>query len=113
MRLRCHLGIDVPAGCGIRVGGVERSWERGRCIVFDDSFPHEAWNESDEPRIVLIVDVWHPDLSDDEVALLEGLHRYAAAHGANLQRYWANNEAARSADAAAAHRTAGERSKTL
>jgi len=45
--------------------------------VFDDSFEHEAWNLSDRRRTVLIVDVWHPDLSDDEVLLLDGLQRYA------------------------------------
>jgi aspartyl/asparaginyl beta-hydroxylase (cupin superfamily) len=63
--------------------------------VFDDSFRHEAWNLSDRDRIVLIVDLWHPDLSDDEVELLSGMHEYAVAHGSNLQRYFARNEAAR------------------
>jgi hypothetical protein len=91
MRLRCHLGIDVPERCGLRVGGVERSWEEGRCLVFDDSFTHEAWNDSARPRIVLVVDLWHPDLTDDEVALLKGLHRYATATGTGLIRYWNRN----------------------
>jgi aspartyl/asparaginyl beta-hydroxylase (cupin superfamily) len=35
--------------------------------VFDDSFYHEAHNKSDKPRIVLIIDVWHPDFTDEEV----------------------------------------------
>ena len=69
-RLRCHLGLEVPDHCGLRVGGIEGAWERGRCIVFDDSFVHEVWNLSDRRRVVLIVDVWHPDLSQEEVALL-------------------------------------------
>lgn len=43
----------------------------GKCIVFDDSFEHEAVNNSDQPRVVLIVDIWHPDLSDEEVRLME------------------------------------------
>lgn len=41
--------------------------EEGKCLVFDDSFEHEAWNDdSDHSRIVLIVDVWHPDLTPEE-----------------------------------------------
>ena len=42
----------------------------GKCVLFDDSFLHEASNISDSPRVVLIVDVWHPDLSDEEVSLV-------------------------------------------
>jgi aspartyl/asparaginyl beta-hydroxylase (cupin superfamily) len=73
MRVRCQLGVDVPEGCGLRVGGITRTWEQGRCLVFDDSFLHEVWNRGTRPRVVLIVDLWPPDLTDDEVALLNGL----------------------------------------
>jgi aspartyl/asparaginyl beta-hydroxylase (cupin superfamily) len=62
--------------------------------VFDDYFEHEAWNHTDEDRIVLIVDLWHPGLSSAEVRLLAGLHRYAAACARQLNRYWAANAAA-------------------
>jgi Aspartyl/Asparaginyl beta-hydroxylase len=95
MRLRCHLGLEVPDECGIRVGGVVRGWTDGECIVFDDSFSHEAWNDSDRRRVVLIVDVWHPDLSEDEVALLVGLQRYGAANGRVAERSWERNDAAK------------------
>ena len=95
VRLRCHLGLEVPRGCGIRVGGITGRWEEGKCLVFDDSFRHDVWNESDARRIVLILDLWHPDLAEDEVALLAGLHRYGAANGASAERYWARNDAAR------------------
>ncbi len=94
VRLRCHLGLEVPDKCGIRVGGVTGVWEEGRCLVFDDSFRHEVWNESDRRRVVLVLDLWHPDLRDDEVALLAGLHRYGAANGSAARRYWARNDAA-------------------
>lgn len=87
MRLRCHLGIEVPDRCGVRVGGEERTWQAGRCIVFDDSFEHEAWNHSARRRVVLIVDFWHPGLSDAEVALLTGLRRYAVDAGLALARF--------------------------
>jgi hypothetical protein len=73
MILRCHLGIDVPEGCGLRVGGITRTWEQGRCLVFDDTFTHEVWNHGTQRRVVLMVDMWRPDLTDDEVALLNAL----------------------------------------
>jgi aspartate beta-hydroxylase len=92
MRVRAHLGIDVPEGCGIRVGDTSATWQTGTCIVFDDSFPHEVWNESDRERIVLVVDLWHPDLSDDEVQLLEGFQRYIERAASGLGRYWSANE---------------------
>ena len=55
--LRCHLGLRVPAGdCGLAVAGETRRWEEGRVIVFDDRVPHDAWNETDAERVVLLVD---------------------------------------------------------
>jgi aspartate beta-hydroxylase len=74
-RLRCHLGIVVPDGCRIRVGSTTRTWEAGRCIVFDDSFEHEVWNDGDRHRYVLILDVWHPDLTPAEVWALTEVER--------------------------------------
>jgi hypothetical protein len=95
LRVRCHLGIRVADGdCAIRVQNDTRQWVEGRCLVFDDHFEHEAWNHTDQDRIVLIVDLWHPGLSSTEVILLEGLHRYALTHARKLNRYWAANAAA-------------------
>jgi aspartate beta-hydroxylase len=95
MRLRCHLGIEVPEGdCGLRVGSETRGWRQGECIVFDDSFEHEAWNHTARARIVLIVDLWHPDLSPSEVRLLEGLHGFAFNVTQSLTKYWAANDRA-------------------
>jgi aspartate beta-hydroxylase len=96
LRLRCHLGIAVPPGnCAIRVEGQTRRWVEGGCIVFDDFLEHEAWNHAGTDRIVLIVDLWHPDLEPEETAVLEGLHRYAAAHAISLNDYWRANEQSR------------------
>ncbi len=96
LRVRCHLGISVPDGdCGIRVADQSRQWSEGRCLVFDDSFEHEAWNHTTEDRIVLIVDLWHPGLSSTEVHLLAGLHQYASRYARQLDRYWSVNRAAR------------------
>ena len=65
-RLICHLPLVVPAGCGLRVGDERRDVVRGEVWAFDDSINHEAWNNSADDRIVLIFDVWHPDLTEQE-----------------------------------------------
>ena len=62
----CHLPLVVPADCGLRVGDERRDVVRGEAWAFDDSINHEAWNNSAEDRIVLIFDVWHPDLTEQE-----------------------------------------------
>lgn len=54
--LRCHLGLVTPSGSGLRVGAETRTWEEGRCLVFDDTLEHEAWNRSGRDRVVLLVD---------------------------------------------------------
>lgn len=61
--LRYHLALkipDPPEGSGIRVGGEQRHWYEGRSLLFDDGYPHEAWNHSDGERVVLFVDVLRP-----------------------------------------------------
>ena len=56
--LRCHLGLVVPEGdVGIRIGGETRRWSAGRCLAFDDTVEHEAWNHGEGDRVVLIVTV--------------------------------------------------------
>lgn len=62
-RLVCHLPLIVPGGCWFRVGAERREWVEREAFVFDDSIEHEAANPSDELRVVLIADVWHPGLS--------------------------------------------------
>jgi aspartate beta-hydroxylase len=74
-RLVVHLPLIVPPGCGFRVGGQTREWEPGKAFVFDDSINHEAWNDSDLPRAVLIFDVWSPYLTDAERDLTRALTR--------------------------------------
>ena len=65
-RLICHLPLVVPAGCGRRVGDERRDVVRDEVWAFDDSINHEAWNNSADDRIVLIFDVWHPGLTEQE-----------------------------------------------
>ena len=61
-RLTAHLGLVVPSGCTIRTGGETRTWEEGKCIVFDDSWEHEVVHSGAEDRSVLLINFWHPDL---------------------------------------------------
>jgi aspartyl/asparaginyl beta-hydroxylase (cupin superfamily) len=65
-RLICHLPLIVPPNCGFRVGTETRHWEVGKLLIFDDTIEHEAWNDSDENRLILIFDVWRPELSAPE-----------------------------------------------
>lgn len=65
-RLVCHLPLIVPPDCGFRVGASTREWRVGESFVFDDTIEHEAWNDSDELRVILIVDLWQPSLSPEE-----------------------------------------------
>ena len=62
MVLRCHLPLIVPGGhtCRLRVGDEIREWEEGKLMIFDDSFEHEAWNNSDKDRVVLMFDIPNP-----------------------------------------------------
>jgi ornithine lipid ester-linked acyl 2-hydroxylase len=61
--LRYHLGLIVPENaqaCRIRVGDDVRHWQAGQSLIFDDTFNHEVWNDTDETRVVLFVDVLRP-----------------------------------------------------
>jgi aspartyl/asparaginyl beta-hydroxylase (cupin superfamily) len=79
-RLICHLPLIVPPRCGFRVGGETRQWREGELLVFDDTVEHEAWNDSTEDRIILIFDVWRPEIAADErraiTALFEAVDNY-------------------------------------
>jgi aspartyl/asparaginyl beta-hydroxylase (cupin superfamily) len=72
-RLVCHLPLIVPDGCGFRVGNETRHWREGSAWVFDDTIEHEAWNGSEQPRVILIFDVWNPRLSQTERDLVAGV----------------------------------------
>ena len=78
-RLICHLPLIIPPQCGFRVGNETRQWVEGKAWVFDDTIEHEAWNLSNETRVILLFDVWRPELSAHERDLvrtmLEALDR--------------------------------------
>ncbi|MBA3666970.1 MAG: aspartyl/asparaginyl beta-hydroxylase domain-containing protein [Sphingomonas sp.] len=70
VRTIIHLPLIVPEGCGFRVGGETRQWREGEAFAFDDTIEHEAWNNSDSDRAMLILDCWNPHLSEDEQAMV-------------------------------------------
>lgn len=67
IRLTCHLGLIIPEGCYIVAGDqAPKTWEEGKCLVFDDSFEHSVENTSDQSRIILLVNFWHPGISPND-----------------------------------------------
>ena len=73
-RVVTHLPLLIPQGdCKLVVGGVGHAWDPGRCVTFDDTFLHEAWNLTDHRRVVLILDTWNPDLAPEECIALKDL----------------------------------------
>jgi aspartyl/asparaginyl beta-hydroxylase (cupin superfamily) len=81
-RLVCHLPLIVPPGCGFRVGESVMEWRPGEAFVFDDTIEHEAWNDSAELRVVLILDLWPPALSAAE---REAVARIISAAGVSFK----------------------------
>ena len=82
-RYVCHLPLIVPDGCAMRVGSETRAWTEGRACVFDDSIEHEAWNRNPERlRVVLIFDIWRPELSEAERAFVSAVLQAVDSYGA-------------------------------
>jgi len=99
LRLRIHLPLIVPSEvkpdafsknpvtkCGLRVGDQVRSWREGKAVVLDDSYEHEVWNETKEMRVLLLVDVWHPDVRKEE------RERIGKMFGFALTKGWIGNQ---------------------
>jgi len=87
-RLVAHLPLIIPEDCALRVGGESRAWHERQCLIFDDTYEHEAWNRSSHLRVVLILDVWNPHLTEPErvavaelVATIGDLNRESKADG--------------------------------
>lgn len=73
-RIRYHLTLSSDAQAWICVDAEKRTWKPGECLVFDDSFEHEVQHHGHAPRVVLVVDCWHPGLSALEREWVEGLY---------------------------------------
>ncbi len=79
-RLICHLPLIVPDGCRLRVGAETRDVRAGEVLLFDDSIEHEAWNDSDAPRAILLLEVWRPELTEAERQALTVMFETVAAY---------------------------------
>ena len=79
-RLICHLPLIVPDGCRLRVGAETRDVRAGEVLLFDDSIEHEAWNDSDAPRAILLFEVWRPELTEAERQALTVMFETVAAY---------------------------------
>lgn len=82
-RLICHLPLIVPDNCQLRVGNHVKTVEPGKVMIFDDSLEHEAWNDSDAVRVILLFEIWRPELSALErqalTALFESVSLYPSS----------------------------------
>ena len=87
-RLICHLPLIVPAQCTFRVGNELRDWSKGNAWLFDDTIEHEAWNRSAQTRVILLFDVWRPELTQEERALVVSLFESIDAHGDGRKPEW-------------------------
>ena len=94
LRLRIHLPLIVPKDtkpdaystkpstkCGLRVGDQIREWREGKAVVLDDSYEHEVWNETKDLRVLLLVDVWHPDVRMEERDRVGSMFSFAVSQG--------------------------------
>ena len=67
------MPLELPGPAWFRVGNERRDWKIGEAFVFDDSVDHEAMNEADTTRTILIVDIWNPYLTAAERELISVL----------------------------------------
>lgn len=74
-----HIGIAIPPDCAIRVGSEARVWQEGKAFAFSPTYLHEVWNHSDQPRDIVLIDIWHMDLSEPEIEALTMLRRELTA----------------------------------
>jgi len=82
LRLRCHFPLIVPDGdLGMEVGGELVRWRVGEPVFFDDTFEHHVWNRTNQERVVLLFDVWHPELADDEIDAIKDMFNHAREQG--------------------------------
>ena len=72
-RLLVHLPLILPGPARFRVGNETRDWRMGEAWAFDDTIEHEAWNEADQLRVILIIDIWNPDLEPGERELVSAM----------------------------------------
>ncbi len=78
-RLTMHLGLVIPEGGWIRVADETRTWQEGKCLLFDDSFDHEVQMHTRSTRVILLMHLWHPELTEPEIEFLTAARSALAA----------------------------------
>ena len=82
LRIRCHFPLLVPSGdLGMEIGGLHLKWKEGRALFFDDSYEHRVWNHSSGKRVVLLFDLWHPELENEEIETIQDMFGFAKEQG--------------------------------
>lgn len=85
-RLIAHLPLIVPGKSTFRVGNETRDWQEGKAWIFDDSIEHEAWNDSAGTRVILLFEIWRPELTPSERNMI--LELFAAIDRRNGKPNW-------------------------
>lgn len=84
LRLRCHFPLIVPTAStevGMEVGGQVVHWKAGEPVFFDDSYEHSVWNHTKEERVLLLFDLWHPELDELEIDAIKDMFSHAREQG--------------------------------
>lgn len=85
LRIRCHFPLVVPnfpvESLGMAVGDQKVTWTPGVPIYFDDCYEHKVWNKTPENRVVLLFDMWHPDIKDEEKKAIKDMFGFANEQG--------------------------------
>jgi aspartyl/asparaginyl beta-hydroxylase (cupin superfamily) len=83
LRIRCHFPLIVPreSDVGMEVGGEQVRWQAGQPVFFDDSFEHKVWNRTKQERVLLLFDLWHPDLHEEEIHAIVDMFSFAKEQG--------------------------------
>mmetsp|Transcript_21651 Transcript_21651/g.29812 ORF Transcript_21651/g.29812 Transcript_21651/m.29812 type:complete len:114 (-) Transcript_21651:187-528(-) len=82
LRIRCHLPLIIPSGdVGMEIAGHKVNWSVGKPLFFDDCYEHRVWNHSNEDRVVLLFDIWHPELQNEEIEAIIEMFDGAKSNG--------------------------------
>lgn len=85
--LRCHLGIEIPEKCEIKILGEKKEWLQGECLVFDDTYFHSAKNLSKSPRVIFGVDFKKPEQLRSSLTTSQHLLQFYLDHTKKVRRY--------------------------
>jgi|GEM_PF-6026776 len=79
------FAIEVPQDCGITVGGITKRWKPASCLIIDPSYKHEVWNSGPGDLTFAVVELWHPELTVEEIGLLQGFDDYVSFKALQLR----------------------------